>query len=104
MGDVQVRVLCGADIAPYRDAVAALRIKVFRDFPYLYDGDLDFEAKYLRVYAESSRSVFASSSALRMTSSVLRENAASAPPVTRGRPFTTFVASDTTASMSRPAF
>lgn len=58
MGDVQVRVLCGADIAPYRDAVAALRIKVFRDFPYLYDGDLDFEAKYLRVYAESSRSVF----------------------------------------------
>ena len=27
--------------------LAQLRIEVFRDWPYLYDGDLDYEARYL---------------------------------------------------------
>ena len=32
--------------------LARLRIAVFRDFPYLYDGDLDYERKYLRKFAQ----------------------------------------------------
>lgn len=39
-------------------AVAALRVSVFRDWPYLYDGDADYEAKYLATYARSPRSLF----------------------------------------------
>ena len=38
--------------------VARLRIAVFRDWPYLYDGDVDYEAKYLAIYTRTPRSVF----------------------------------------------
>lgn len=37
-------------VAPVLDQVARLRIAVFRDWPYLYDGDLDYERDYLRAY------------------------------------------------------
>lgn len=47
----------GGDILPRMEALAALRIRVFRDFPYLYDGDLDYERDYLRTYVESARSL-----------------------------------------------
>lgn len=32
------------------DDLARLRIEVFRDFPYLYEGDLDYERRYLATY------------------------------------------------------
>lgn len=38
--------------------LARLRITVFRDFPYLYDGDLDYERRYLSTYARSEGAVF----------------------------------------------
>lgn len=38
-------------------ALARLRIEIFRDFPYLYDGDMDYEAGYLRTYIEAPGSV-----------------------------------------------
>lgn len=38
------------------DDLARLRIAVFRDFPYLYDGSVAYERAYLRTYAESERS------------------------------------------------
>lgn len=46
--------LCGAELEPWLEHVAALRIRVFRDFPYLYDGSLDYEAEYLRTYSRSA--------------------------------------------------
>ena len=33
--------------------LARLRIAVFREWPYLYDGDADYEARYVRAYADS---------------------------------------------------
>lgn len=39
-------------------AVARLRIDVFRDWPYLYDGDAAYEARYLATYTRSARSLF----------------------------------------------
>jgi GNAT superfamily N-acetyltransferase len=47
----------GREIAPHVDALAALRIRVFRDFPYLYDGDIDYERDYLATYVNSPRSL-----------------------------------------------
>lgn len=38
---------------PYLPDLARLRVEVFRDFPYLYDGDAAYEQNYLRVYAET---------------------------------------------------
>lgn len=48
----------GPDVRRHLDAVAALRIAVFRDWPYLYDGDPAYEREYLDAYAASSDSVF----------------------------------------------
>lgn len=47
---VTTRVLTGTALAEALDDVARLRIAVFRDFPYLYDGSLDYERDYLRAY------------------------------------------------------
>ncbi|MEF3046934.1 GNAT family N-acetyltransferase [Pseudotabrizicola sp. L79] len=54
---MSVRVLTGADLDAALDAVAGLRITVFRDWPYLYDGDLDYERDYLQTYRNSQGAV-----------------------------------------------
>jgi GNAT superfamily N-acetyltransferase len=51
--------LKGAEIHPYLEALADLRIRVFRDFPYLYDGEREYERRYLQTYASSPQSFFA---------------------------------------------
>ena len=49
--------LSGAALRPHLDEVAALRISVFRDWPYLYDGDVAYEREYLDAYARSANSM-----------------------------------------------
>ncbi len=48
---MDLQVLTGAALLDVLDDLARLRIAVFRDWPYLYDGDLAYEADYLKVYA-----------------------------------------------------
>lgn len=55
---IAIRCRSGADVRGHLDAVAALRIAVFRDWPYLYDGDAAYEREYLDAYASSPDSVF----------------------------------------------
>ena len=50
---VEITSVRGHLIEPYRDALAALRIRVFRDWPYLYDGTLDYEREYLQHYIDA---------------------------------------------------
>lgn len=50
---ITVRALSGAELEVQLDAVAGLRIAVFRDWPYLYDGSLDYEREYLQTYRDS---------------------------------------------------
>jgi len=57
MTDTRLVTLRGAELEPWLEHVAALRIRVFRDFPYLYDGSLEYEARYLRTYIESDTAV-----------------------------------------------
>ena len=52
-----VRPLTGAEVASALDNLAALRITVFAAFPYLYDGDVAYEADYLREFAAASDGV-----------------------------------------------
>jgi len=47
----------GAEIAEHIDALAALRIRVFRDFPYLYAGDISYEREYLATYVNAPKSL-----------------------------------------------
>ncbi|MEP7044161.1 MAG: GNAT family N-acetyltransferase [Dokdonella sp.] len=55
---IKVQTFTGADITPHLDAVADLRIAVFRDWPYLYAGDHAYEKNYLATYAQSPESLF----------------------------------------------
>lgn len=54
---IEVRRLLGAEAEPYIDDVARLRIKIFLGFPYLYEGDLEYEKRYLHHYLDSKDSV-----------------------------------------------
>lgn len=47
---VTTRVLTGEALAAALEDVARLRIRVFHDFPYLYDGNTDYERDYLQAY------------------------------------------------------
>lgn len=51
---VEVRALTGAELEAHLDDVARLRIAVFRDWPYLYDGTLDYEREYLKTYRDNA--------------------------------------------------
>ncbi|MEB1608361.1 GNAT family N-acetyltransferase [Xanthomonas arboricola] len=53
-----VETVRGAQVLPHLAAVAQLRIAVFRAWPYLYEGDADYERGYLAAYAASPDSVF----------------------------------------------
>lgn len=55
--NVQVRVLTGPALAAALEDVAKLRITVFRDWPYLYDGDVEYERRYLAEYATTPSAV-----------------------------------------------
>ncbi|MFC5412990.1 GNAT family N-acetyltransferase [Larkinella bovis] len=46
----------GRAIESVFDGLAALRIAVFRDYPYLYEGSMEYEKAYLKTYAQSERS------------------------------------------------
>ncbi len=48
--------LQGAQFQNYLQPMGRLRIEVFREFPYLYEGDLDYETRYLSRYARSNQS------------------------------------------------
>jgi len=53
IGGVRLSRLTGDALRGAIDDLARLRITVFRAFPYLYDGDLDYEARYLETYLQS---------------------------------------------------
>lgn len=46
----------GKEISRVSDALAGLRISVFRDYPYLYDGSPAYEKEYLKTYINSENS------------------------------------------------
>ena len=51
--DIDVRPLRDQGIEATLDQVAQLRISVFRDWPYLYDGTLGYERQYLDSYRDN---------------------------------------------------
>lgn len=57
MGTVALKEFRGPALEPWIDALGEVRIRVFREFPYLYDGSLEYEREYLRTYLDSERSL-----------------------------------------------
>ena len=54
---IRVETLTGAALARVLPALAQLRITVFRDFPYLYDGTIAYEEDYLATFAAGKGAV-----------------------------------------------
>lgn len=54
---LELKRLSGEALNQYIPELSRLRIQVFRDFPYLYDGDPEYEARYLQTYIQSPDSV-----------------------------------------------
>ncbi|MEO0666092.1 MAG: GNAT family N-acetyltransferase [Pseudomonadota bacterium] len=49
---LEIEVLEGARLTACLEHLAELRMEVFRDWPYLYEGDMAYEAAYLSAYAQ----------------------------------------------------
>ncbi|QIG54953.1 GNAT family N-acetyltransferase [Altererythrobacter sp. BO-6] len=54
---MKIEALTGSAILPAIPALAELRIRVFAEWPYLYDGDVAYEEDYLRAFAASEDAV-----------------------------------------------
>lgn len=57
MSALRLERLTGPRLAALLPELAGLRIAVFRDFPYLYDGSPAYEQRYLETYASTQDSV-----------------------------------------------
>jgi GNAT superfamily N-acetyltransferase len=55
--NLRLESLHGAQIARHIDVLAALRITVFREWPYLYEGTREYETRYLQTYLKCRRSL-----------------------------------------------
>ena len=56
---LRIATFTGDAITALLPALADLRVEVFRDWPYLYDGDPAYERDYLSVYATEPRAMLA---------------------------------------------
>jgi len=50
---LKIHTLSGPDLLAHLDDLARLRIAVFRDWPYLYEGSLEYERGYIQRYANA---------------------------------------------------
>lgn len=55
--EIRERILTGPEIEASFDALAAFRLEIFREYPYLYEGEREDELRYLRMYAEKPGAV-----------------------------------------------
>lgn len=54
---IRIEQLSGAALAPHIRGLGNLRIQVFRAYPYLYEGDADYEAWYIEDFAKAEGAV-----------------------------------------------
>lgn len=52
MAGLQFLHVTGAAIGAWLEPLAALRMGIFREFPYLYEGSLEYEKDYLKTYIQ----------------------------------------------------
>ena len=54
---LEYRTVTGTELSAFSSALADLRIRVFREYPYLYDGSLAYEQAYLETYTASDQAM-----------------------------------------------
>lgn len=54
---MKIKTFTGQAANQYKKELARLRIEVFRDYPYLYDGDLVYEEAYLETFMQADDAI-----------------------------------------------
>lgn len=54
---MEFQIVTGQQFQQHINTIAALRILIFKEYPYLYDGDIQTEMDYLKSYSKSKNSV-----------------------------------------------
>lgn len=57
LSDIKVRTFTGKSVKAYLPSLARLRLEVFREYPYLYEGTLDQEMQYLKKFIQSPEAI-----------------------------------------------
>jgi len=57
MPEIRVEALTGDRLKAHLPDLARLRIEVFREYPYLYEGSLEYEERYLQAFAASANTL-----------------------------------------------
>jgi GNAT superfamily N-acetyltransferase len=52
-----IRFLKGSEILPYQEEIAKLNIEVFKEYPYFYDGNLQEQIEFHKIYVNSPEGV-----------------------------------------------
>ena len=55
--EVEIKLFDDGKIHMYIEDIARLRISIFREYPYLYDGDQGYEADYLKKFIHTEDSI-----------------------------------------------
>lgn len=59
MQDLKIEIHTGCDSANYIETISQLRVNMFREYPYLYVGDVGQDKSYLQGYAEDKQAMIA---------------------------------------------
>lgn len=54
---LKIKRLKGEEVIPYLSDLAKLRITIFKEYPYLYIGNMEYEMDYLKKYMTCSESI-----------------------------------------------
>lgn len=54
--DYSLKDVTGSDLLPYQQDIMNLRMTVFREWPYLYEGDPEYEKEYLKPFIDHPES------------------------------------------------
>lgn len=57
MGELTIQRFKGNQTLSFIDKLAELRIKIFKEYPYLYEGNIEYEREYLKTYTECKESI-----------------------------------------------
>lgn len=55
--DIKVRTFTGRSLKTHLLSIARLRLEIFREYPYLFEGDLEKETEYLRKHIQSNDAI-----------------------------------------------
>lgn len=56
---LSIEILIGKDSNDYIEKISQLRIEAFKEYPYLYQGELAYEKQYVRGYTTDSKAMIA---------------------------------------------